>query len=262
MRSLKSKALLLALILTGSLLPNDAAAGSLRLRVEDLNSGIGVVLTDTDGDGFVSWNFLGTMGSATLLTTGGGLSYESSQAATIDLFNLTLSVSEATRLRLSLEDSGFTVGGGQVTGLIGGTMTGLNPFSSSFAGSTLEAQTYASPSDAVPNYGPNTGTSPSVLPAIGAIPADAVAAFAGGFVTGPGAFSGTGYTSFVNSGPFSLFSTVTINMKDAGLVSFDLQNVVPVPEPGTLLLFGTGLIGVARLVKRRSNSARPPAKTA
>lgn len=63
---------------------------------------------------------------------------------------------------------------------------------------------------------------------------------------GSGAFSGTD-TSAGNwpSGPYSLTQLVKITHTARGLSSFNAELTMLVPEPGTLLLLGSGLIGAA-----------------
>ena len=72
---------------------------------------------------------------------------------------------------------------------------------------------------------------------------------------GPGSFGETAYyTISPPVSPFTLFdrSIITHGAGDGLRTSFDADNkVAPIPEPGTLLLLGSGLVGLAGYAKMR-----------
>jgi hypothetical protein len=242
-------------------LPESVSAGpiipTMRLRVEDLmtGTGMGVVLTDNSvGDirpeaGVITW-------SGTLSSGGGGLTIDittgaskpvvgDANSAYLDLNSVSITMNGPSKLRLTLEDSGWGIPGEtfSLRGLIGGTLVGPG---------TLTAQSWANPFNAVPNLGADTGNNPVPLPAIGGVPAGSVGAFSSVFTTGAGAFSSEGFSNFSSNGPFSLFTQVSIDFAGPGFVSFDhAVGAVAVPEPGTLMMFGTGLLALANRARRR-----------
>jgi len=76
-----------------------------------------------------------------------------------------------------------------------------------------------------------------------------------GALIGAGAITTSGLATIGNS--FSLAELVTVNLGSSpASVSFDsLVTVAPVPEPGTMVLLGAGLLGLAIFGKRRMNQA-------
>jgi hypothetical protein len=73
---------------------------------------------------------------------------------------------------------------------------------------------------------------------------------------GPGAFSKSTATDIAISDPFSLTNVVTLAFTGAGYVSFNADSSATVPEPGSLLLLGSGLTSLALWRRRRGQSRK------
>jgi len=76
-----------------------------------------------------------------------------------------------------------------------------------------------------------------------------------GTATGGLGFTATGTSYFDLANPFTLSEIVTINFGNTrGMSSFDAGiSIIPTPEPGTMVLFGAGFLGLAIYCKRRKN---------
>jgi hypothetical protein len=261
MRFRRLRAFVFAVGVVALLLPADASAGIFRIRVEELSpsgAGTGVVVTDQlAGDGALVPGFihLAVGNLATNITTSISLGISKpilpvapGTLAHIVLQSFNVSATGATTVRVTLEDTGFTQGLGQ-TGALQTTIGGnfVAP-----VGTTLTTQSWANASNYVPDLGPDKPVS-SALGAIGPLVGTATSPLSFTYDGGDTDFSDSTYTVFEMTGPtpYSLFTQVVINFTGAGSADFTQNTLVAAPEPGSLLLLGTGLVGVARMVRRR-----------
>jgi hypothetical protein len=242
------------------------AQAQFRLRVEDVGTGVGVVITDNGpGDqdplvGSVIYSSIApgvAIGGFTVQVTAGvskPIIGGVNNFAELDLNNISANSSGAGHLRLSLEDTGFTGGapGGLIlVGTVGGTLTAAT-------GSTITVSSWANGANLVPAYGSDTGTTPTTLSALGAIPAGSENAFGPGGVTfGPGAFSTTGSVGFIAGASYSIFAQVDIIFTGPGtVVSFDEnQQVLPAPGGLVLALAALPVFGIRYLRRRFRKTA-------
>lgn len=145
----------------------------------------------------------------------------SSFEAEMDLNSVNVSSSGGT-LVIELTDTDFpATEGGALTAEVGGTTQGSSEF---WAYKDPENQEFGTTSDISLHLGP----------------------------FGPGAFSGTASTSHDALLAYSMTLVAAITHGGAATSSFNLNVINSVPEPGALILLGTGLVAVAVLGLRRA----------
>ncbi len=154
--------------------------------------------------------------------------------ARVDLLNVNVTaLNGGGTLTIEITDTDFQLGGpgpGGMTGSIGGTL-------GNSVNNTIQVNYVYDSGNA--EFGAGTTLST-------------------GTFTGPGGFSGDFGPTQVNgvNNPFSMTQIVTITMVGNDTISYDSDHMVnAVPEPTSLLLFGSGLVGLGYLARRKNQKA-------
>lgn len=229
------------------LLPMGASAGSLKLTITD-GVGVNAVTDNSAGDG--DWFFLGSPQTGLIVSSftspvspllqvfpATATSRDDGKAASLHL-DARFETTRAGTLTLTLEDTGFTTA-------IGGTtpMTLVSALGGVFSSNVASGATISAVSSVTNANGVTSSVTLPPTPIGVPFPA-------------PRAFALSDYTHFLSSGPYSLFAKITIAFSGPGSGSLNFDTSVPVPELGTLLLVGSGLLGATGLARRRMSRPR------
>jgi hypothetical protein len=234
----KSRLVALAAGIGISISTINVAQASFVLTIDDLSTGfIDVIVSDGQGVGFATDGGLMTTVADTALGADGAISFNSGIGSFI--VNVVTGVSDPLIGPGQLDLNSINVSGGSGTLRIGLTDTGylgaVPAYTANFGGTT---STTGSSVDFDFLHGPSN------------------AEFGGASFLNPlpvsgGAFSGSGTSGIIANSPYSLTIYADVIHTAGGQISSFDAHLVPVPVPPAVWLFGSGLLGLVGIARRK-----------
>ena len=209
-------------------------ASALAIMLDAGNDGIGTINITDNGAGdldsdigqlLYTGNIAGFFVNLTFAT-----SASTTDSATLTLTQVNVSSTTGGTLALKISDNDYSIsspsGTAEFTGQIGGATTG--------SGSVTATQSVDLTNTEFGTAGPTIDNGTFSSTSFGLIGDQQSLEF-----------------SYISGSTFALTQNVLISLKPGATTSFDIHSIVHAPEPASLALFGSGLVALAAVARRR-----------